>query len=161
MKMQKIFLNGQYEIRMNIQYDTVKAESSDLSMVKALLNSHSLPTEDIGTSNIIFYLINEGEGLKACAGVERFGEVGLLRSVAVKDESRGKGIGSKLIKLVLEQSKGDGIETLFLLTETAESFFSKIGFKKIDRSKAPELIKHSNEFAELCPVSAVLMRKVL
>lgn len=159
--MQRLFLSGQSEIQMRIKSEIVIAGSSELSSIKALLDSHHLPTEDIGTSSINFYLNKEGEDLQASAGVERFDELGLLRSVAVKEELKGKGIGSELILKVLVESKAKNIKTMYLLTETAESFFSKIGFIKIDRSKAPESIKKSNEFAELCPASAVLMKKVL
>ncbi len=134
---------------------------ADLSLIKELLESHHLPVEDIDTSEISFSLIKEGPDLLACAGVERFEELGLLRSVAVKAELKGKGIGSELIDAVLVQAKSQGIKTMYLLTETAASFFRKKEFTKTERSEAPESIKQSSEFSGLCPVSAVLMKKVL
>lgn len=159
--MQRLFLGGQLEIQMRVKSDIVIAGSSDLDSIKALLDSYHLPTEDIGTSGIEFYLIKIREEIKACAGVESFEETGLLRSVAVKGDLKGKGIGSELISKVLVESKAKNIKTMYLLTETAEFFFSRIGFIRSDRSKAPESIQKSNEFAVLCPASAVLMKKVL
>ena len=146
---------------MSFDDTVVTSGSNDLSSVKALLETYHLPVEDIDSSEISFYVIKDGQSIKACAGVERFGELGLLRSVAVKEQHKGKGVGTAFMNKVLEQSKVEGISTLYLLTETAAPFFNKIGFIKIDRSKAPGSIKRSNEFADLCPVSAVLMKKVL
>lgn len=152
---------GQLEILMNNKHNIVSFNKADLGSIKELLKSYHLPVEDIDTSEISFSLIKEGTEVLACAGVERFNEFGLLRSVAVKAELKGKGIGSELINAVLVQSKSQGIKTMYLLTETAESFFRKKGFTKKDRSEAPENIKQSIEFAELCPASAVLMKKIL
>ncbi len=142
---------------INIQ----KAGKSDLSVIKDLLNSHHLPTGDIGTSNIHFYTIKNGEKLIACAGIELFETTGLLRSVAVYQGSRGRGIGSKLVRHVLDESRNLEITSLYLLTETAESFFLEHGFIKEDRSQAPAQITGSTEFSELCPSTAVLMKKNL
>lgn len=141
--------------------DITEANAVDLGAIKKLLASYHLPLDDIDNSNIRFYLVKEGKELKACAGVESFQNLGLLRSVAVNDSFRGQGIGKKLIEFILEDSGKNGMVSLYLLTETAEHFFSRLGFTKTERDQAPESIKKSSEFAELCPVSAVLMKKDL
>jgi len=48
---------------------------------------------------------------------------------------------------------------LFLLTTTAADYFSARGFDPVDRSSAPEAIRRTREFAEICPGSAAFMRK--
>lgn len=146
---------------MNTKPTITKSTTREIELIKELLNSHHLPVNDIGDSNIQFYLVKEEEALKACAGVELFDNLGLLRSVAVSESLRGTGIGSKLIQYVLRESKASGITSLYLLTETAEPFFGKLGFVKAERDQAPESIKKSREFADLCPASAVLMKKEL
>ena len=146
---------------MNNRHTIIDATSDDIELIKDLLSSHHLPVDDIGHSNIKFYLVKQEDELKACAGVELFGNLGLLRSVAVSESLRGSGIGRELVEFVLKNSKSHGITSLYLLTETAEHFFGRLGFVKKERDQAPESIKKSREFSDLCPASAVLMRKKL
>jgi amino-acid N-acetyltransferase len=94
-------------------------------------------------------------------GVEVFGKVGLLRSVVIKEQFRRKGLGKMLISEIIETTKRRGVSELYLLTTTAEDFFSRIGFKKIERNAAPAAIKNTTEFKELCSVTSVLMWRKL
>jgi amino-acid N-acetyltransferase len=48
-----------------------------------------------------------------------------------------------------------------LLTETAETFFRRLGYEAIDRHYVSEDLKQSAEFRALCPASAVCMTKSL
>ena len=77
----------------------------------------------------------------------------------VVGESRGRGYGSRLCDLLIKDAAGRGISELFLLTTTAPGFFEKIGFERIARAEAPEEIRGSTEFSQLCPETAVLMRR--
>ncbi len=51
------------------------------------------------------------------------------------------------------------IKTLYLLTLTAEGFFSKLGFNNLDRKNVPETLQGTEEFRSLCPDTAVCMVK--
>jgi amino-acid N-acetyltransferase len=53
------------------------------------------------------------------------------------------------------------IEKVFLLTMTAEGFFLKRGYQKIERISAPPEIQGTTEFQGLCPVSSVCLVKKL
>ncbi|MEQ8534295.1 MAG: tyrosine protein phosphatase, partial [Imperialibacter sp.] len=55
----------------------------------------------------------------------------------------------------------NGITELYLLTTTASKFFERIGYKVADRNTAPDAIKNTSEFSDLCPSSAVFMHKAL
>jgi amino-acid N-acetyltransferase len=44
---------------------------------------------------------------------------------------------------------------------TAADFFSKIGYEVTQRDKVPESIGNTEEFKNVCPVSAVCLFKVL
>lgn len=144
---------------MNITLNFHPAEDNDLPEIKQLLEEHHLPVSDIDSSEISFFVLREGHRLLACAGVEHFGSDGLLRSVAVLPELTGKGIGSAFIDYLLPEVRNLRIDALYLLTETAEAFFSGKGFEKIDRNKVPSLVNSSTEFSELCPSTAVCMYK--
>ena len=47
------------------------------------------------------------------------------------------------------------------MTSTAESFFIKVGFMRVERETVPASVKQSVEFKSACPVSAVCMMKEL
>lgn len=143
--------------------DTIITEANQSEMVEILelLKAHHLPTKDIIDSNIDFFVLRIENKLVACGGIEKYGDQGLLRSVAVKEKSRGFGIGNLLVDDVLIKARESGITKLYLLTETAEHFFSRKGFKEITRDEAPEKIKASREFSELCSSTATLMKNSL
>jgi amino-acid N-acetyltransferase len=50
---------------------------------------------------------------------------------------------------------------MFLLTTTAETFFERRGYRRVDRSQAPLAIQSTSEFASLCPASSAFMIKQL
>ena len=62
-----------------------------------------------------------------------------IRSLVVKEESRKKGIGVKLVKACLEESKSLGIKRVFALTYQPE-FFERFGFEKVDKADLPHKI---------------------
>jgi amino-acid N-acetyltransferase len=62
-----------------------------------------------------------------------------IRSLAVQEEDQNKGIGAKLVKACLEESKNLGVRRVFALTYQPE-FFEKMGFKKADKAVLPHKI---------------------
>ena len=93
--------------------------------------------------------------------IERFGDVGLLRSLAVRLEYRGTGLGRILVRHAERSALDEGIQSLCLLTTTAAGLFLRQGYERIARDAAPEAIRGSAEFRSLCPDSAVCMLKRL
>ncbi|MBO6577081.1 MAG: GNAT family N-acetyltransferase [Rhodothermales bacterium] len=100
-------------------------------------------------------------GVVGCAAVEKYGENGLLRSVAVLPDRRGQHLGEYLVTAAEAESVEAGIDALYLLTETAEAFFDRLGYDVVDRTDVPEAVLASDQFAKLCPSSAVAMRRRL
>ncbi len=62
-----------------------------------------------------------------------------VRSLAVQEEVREKGIGAKLVKACLDESRALGVKKVFALTYHPE-FFEKIGFKRADKAVLPHKI---------------------
>jgi amino-acid N-acetyltransferase len=62
-----------------------------------------------------------------------------IRSLAVIEEMRKKGIGAQLVKACLEESKSLGVKRVFALTYQL-TFFEKLGFKKVDKTVLPHKI---------------------
>jgi amino-acid N-acetyltransferase len=92
--------------------------------------------------------------------MERYGDGGLLRSVAVAAAWRGSGIGRALVDRVLDEGRAAGIKDVYLLTTTAEHYFPRLGFACVSRDSVPAAVRASAEFTGACPASAVVMRKV-
>jgi amino-acid N-acetyltransferase len=62
-----------------------------------------------------------------------------IRSLAVRDEDRKKGIGAGLVRACLEEAKALGVNRVFALSYQPE-FFERLGFKKVDKAVLPHKI---------------------
>jgi len=137
------------------------AAASDTAAVHELLRGCGLPTEGVPDDAALLVVAESGGRLVGVAGLELHGADALLRSVAVAPESRGKGIAARLCAQVERRAPALGAQRVFLLTETAERFFARRGYRRLERARAPAGIAASREFAALCPDSAVLMFREL
>ena len=133
------------------------AEAEDIEAIVRLLKTNDLPFSDIRESEIEFIVAKNDNQVVGCIGLEMHGYEGLLRSFAVDSNFRNKGIGREMYNRLLRFAFLNDINTLHLLTTTAKDYFSKTGFFVASRSKAPESISKSKEFAGLCPASSVYM----
>jgi amino-acid N-acetyltransferase len=138
------------------------ATRADLMAIRALLRSAELPTEDLHESaGARFWVVRHGSKLTGAIGLERFGAAGLLRSLVVDPSHRSAGIGVQLVRALESDAAAARVMQLVLLTQTAQSFFERLGYGVIDRALAPEAVRTSSEFRSLCPASAVCMTKTL
>ncbi|MEP6735023.1 MAG: arsenic resistance N-acetyltransferase ArsN2 [Chryseolinea sp.] len=128
-----------------------------------LVKSAELPTDDINISNNLFkaYYDDTNNILLGCGGLELYGHYALLRSLAVAPSQRSKSFGKEIVQDIIGEAKKMLIEKIYLLTETAPDFFTKLGFKSIARDLVPHELKASSEFTSVCPVSAICMELVL
>jgi amino-acid N-acetyltransferase len=134
----------------------------DESAVKKLLSESGLPISDITAQHLQhFFGCGSGPELEAMIGLELFGKVALLRSLAVASPRRGTGLGSGLVAHAERHARDQGVQSLYLLTTTAEAFFMHRGYARVPREKAPAAIKGTNEFSGICPVSSAFMVKYL
>lgn len=141
----------------NINYSFATTENKE--RIRQLLKESNLPGEDIGDHLNDFIVARDNGELVGVVGLEVYGNITLLRSLAVKLDYRGKGIAKELYLRIVAHASLQGTEDLYLLTETTEKFFAKLGFTSIDREKLPETIKETEEFRSLCPSTAVCMTK--
>jgi amino-acid N-acetyltransferase len=136
------------------------ARSSELTHIQWLLNLHSLPTADI-TEDVLkhFLVYRDAVGIAGVVGLECYGDVALLRSLAVADGYVGLGIGKRLVAAAEELARARQVRSIYLLTTTAQAYFEPLGFRCVLRDGAPSVIAHSSQFKSLCPSTAVLMVK--
>jgi amino-acid N-acetyltransferase len=130
--------------------------------VKRLLKASQLNSSDLTSEHLRhFFGLGAKEEPEGIVGLEVFNTLGLLRSLAVASSRRGAGLGSKLLAHAEDYARNLGIKSLYLLTNTAESFFEHRGYQSTARDDAPSAIRETKEFSEICPVSSVFMVKHL
>lgn len=135
------------------------ARDSDLDDVLSLLENSSLPSAGVEEHFENFLVArDEARRFLGCIGLEAYGDVGLLRSLAVTTDSRGSGIGRALVERLFAEARGRGVRTLYLLTTTAERYFPRFGFERLPRAEADPSLLASEELRGACPDTAVLMR---
>lgn len=141
---------------MNIQ----PVSGDDRSLVAALAGA-ALPVDDLSDAGREFYRFADDGRTVGYGGIERFGDVALLRSVVVLPEFRGRRFGAEIVDLLLREAGRQEVRTVYLLTETATAFFERQGFSKVDKAEVPAAILQTRQAAGLCPASAVLLTRTL
>jgi amino-acid N-acetyltransferase len=129
--------------------------------LRRLLAENDLPTSDLADTPAEFYVSRAAGVLLGMVGLEQYAEVALLRSLAVTDSGRGLGIGTALVRHAEGVALSRTARAVYLLTTTAERFFSNLGYHNLARDQAPPSVASTAEFSTLCPASSVLMQKVL
>jgi amino-acid N-acetyltransferase len=135
------------------------ARASDRMAISQLLTSGKLPVQDIDKNLPDFFVGIDNNQIVGVIGLEKYGQYGLLRSMATGASHRNYGIASKLIDRLFQHAKSIGLKEVYLLTETAKDYFTKKGFITLQRNEVPDAIKESAEFSHVCPASATVMNK--
>ncbi len=133
------------------------AAEADLPAIEALLTLTKLPLAGVAHHLDEFLLARRGEQVVAVAAVERHGQHGLLRSVAVHPQARGAGLADSLTRRLIADSRAQGLRSLSLLTTTAEQYFPRFGFRRVERSELPQSLNASEEFQGACPASSAAL----
>ena len=106
-----------------------------------------------------YFLVARADGrMVGSVGMEPYGPSVLLRSLVVAPSYRSRGLGRSLTERLLEETRKQGVQRVFLLTDTADKFFLKFGFGRIAREKADVAIQESVEFRTACCESTACMR---
>lgn len=133
------------------------AAPSDWPAIEKLLSTAELPL-DGARDHIDHFFVGQIDGeLKCAGGLEVYGAAALLRSIAVASDVRGRGCGRQLVDRLTQECEQLGVTSLYLLTTTAQSYFSRMGFAVVDRAEIPTPLRRSREFQGACPASATAM----
>jgi N-acetylglutamate synthase-like GNAT family acetyltransferase len=140
---------------MSTTIETARRE--ELPLIVAMLEEADLPIDGVDDA-ASFLVARENEQLVGCIGLEAYEDVGLLRSLVVRPETRGAGVGKHLVERLVEDARARGMSALYLLTTTADEYFPRFGFEPVARDDADARLRASAEFRGACPDSAVCMR---
>ncbi|MCH7616539.1 MAG: GNAT family N-acetyltransferase [Chloroflexi bacterium] len=106
------------------------ARPEDVDAVTRLMASESLPAVEVDEWLSSFWVLDDAGTLVGCAGIERYGDAALLRSVVVAEALRGSGEGVRMTERALTFARDDGARRCYLFTMTAPQFFSRFGFER-------------------------------
>lgn len=146
---------------------TRKAGISDVKTIHKLVNGFGRSGEMLPRSLNDLYenirditVFEEKDGIKGvCALHILWEDLAEIRSLAVRFDSQGAGIGKQLVSTCIKEARHLGIKKVFALTYHPE-FFRKLGFKGIDKKKLPQKIwgecLHCPKFPD-CDESAVIL----
>ncbi len=127
-----------------------KAINRDAKQIQALLNYYGekglLLSRSLSEiyAHLRDFWVKENSGGESplsgiCALEICWDGLGEIRSLAVQDRYQGKGIGSELVKVCLEEAMSLGLKRVFALTYIPD-FFIKKGFRIVDKSILPHKV---------------------
>ena len=124
-----------------------KARPADVPAIHALIAHYAaqgllLPrTEDDVRAHISRFLVLAEQGrVLGCVALEPYGpDLAEIRSLAVDPETRGRGLGVRLVRFALAQARQCKIARVFAMTHAPE-FFGRQGFATSTRWVLPEKI---------------------
>lgn len=144
---------------MNITIERVRPDEA--GAVLRLLEENKLPLDGLREHFDTTIVARRNEEVVGVAALEVYADGALMRSVAVAPALQGQGLGRTLTDAVLRLARDLHAPHAYLLTTTAERYFPKFGFERIERADVPESVQASIEFRSACPSSATVMRKAL
>ncbi len=137
-------------------------QSGDEAGIQRLLSEADLVVDDLDENSWShFVVLRRGDQLVGAAAIQPCSsQIGLLRSVVLDPAVRHHGYGRRLVTGAEDLGRENGLRDIYLLTNTAAPFFSLLGYREIDRQSTPDAVQATAEFQQLCPASAVVMRKI-
>jgi arsenate reductase len=119
------------------------AGAGDRAEVAALVAACGLPGDGLDDARLVVARL-DGE-LVACAGLETWGEHGLLRSVAVARTHRRRGYAEALVADRLAVARAERLVDVSLLTTGASLYFGRLGFTPVGRGQLPAALAQSTQ----------------
>lgn len=138
-----------------------KAREQDTDEVLGFLRVNALPADGLLDHLPTMLVARQNGHVVGSAALEVYPDGVLLRSVAVAPNLQGGGVGRQLTDAAIQLARDVGAPAMYLLTTTADRYFPKFGFERIERQEVPAGVRASVEFTSACPSTATVMRKLL
>jgi amino-acid N-acetyltransferase len=124
-----------------------KAKIPDIPQIQRLINDYAgkgemlpRPLSELYEGIRDFFVIRDGERVVACGALHvSWSDLAEIRSVAVAEDSQGKGLGDQLVDACLREAAELGIKTVFCFTYQPD-FFKRHKFADIDKMELPRKV---------------------
>jgi len=126
------------------------ARTADVVAIRGLIDSHTADRRMLAKAAVTLYediqefVVAEAEGrVVGCGALHvMWRDLAEVRTRVVEDELQGRGIGSRILGLLLDRARDLGVNRVFCLTFEVD-FFSGHGFEEIDGSPVePDVYEH-------------------
>lgn len=132
------------------------ARRKDIPTIERLLAAEWLPRMQIAEFLPTFWVLDDGEGVVGAAGLESYGESGVLRSVVIAPELRGTGQGDLLVQTALAEAGRQGLRRVYLFTMSAMPFFARYGFRPCAMEDFEPPVRESWQYQGLSSMPEIL-----
>lgn len=133
------------------------AANNDENEIINMLNSAGLTTAGVLGNMDQFTVADNGEIIGAIGMVPDDAGSVLLRSLIVKEKYRNAGIADALLHAAPKSGSGL-IRTVYLLTNTAEKYFAKRGYKMVERAEIPCMLLEKSLQGKACSSCSSCMK---
>ena len=124
-----------------------KARMDDAQDIQGMVNDQAgqgtmlaLSLSEIFERLRAYYVFDAGgRVVGVCALHIIWDDLAEIRSLVVREENAGKGIGRRLVEACLDEAVQLGIGQVFALTYQGE-FFRKLGFKPVEKAALPQKV---------------------
>jgi amino-acid N-acetyltransferase len=124
-----------------------RATIADVPAIQKLVNDFAARGEMLPRSlselyeNLRDYYLAEAEGevVGCCALHITWGDLAEVKSVAVREDHRGQGLGERMVHACLEDARALGLPRLFVLTYIPD-YFARFGFQVVEKADLPQKV---------------------
>jgi len=124
-----------------------RARAGDVPPMQRLINHFAERDEMLPRSlseiyeNLRDFVVAEADGELAgcCALHVTWGDLAEIKSLAVRQNRRGMGLGDKLVKWCLKDGRTLGVPRVFVLTYIPE-YFRRFGFQTVEKAELPQKV---------------------
>jgi amino-acid N-acetyltransferase len=107
---------------------------------RMLFRSHADLYEHLRDFSVCVEPAAGGERLVGCAALELvWRDLAEIKSLAVDESCRGRGIGTQLVRAAVEEGRRLGLTRVFALTRE-QRFFERLGFAVVSRETLPHKV---------------------
>jgi amino-acid N-acetyltransferase len=118
--------------------DVRAAKTSDVKGIRKLIDTYAPQRRILSKETVTLYesvqefiVAVDGYEVVGCGALHVLWEdVAEVRTVAVSEEMRGKGVGHRILEQLIDRAKTIGVKKIFCLTFETE-FFGRHGFEEI------------------------------
>jgi amino-acid N-acetyltransferase len=118
--------------------DVRAAKTSDVKGIRKLIDTYAPQRRILSKETVTLYesvqefiVAVDGDEVVGCGALHVLWEdVAEVRTVAVSEEMRGKGVGHRILEQLIDRAKTIGVKKIFCLTFETE-FFGRHGFEEI------------------------------
>jgi len=120
-----------------------RATVEDVQFIHGLLEDCDLSTLEVLEPGTIYLVARQDEKLMGVCGLEFDGEFSLLRSVAVDNAARGRGIARALIDGALQELRRRRIRAIYLFSKDTGAYFESLGWSEVPVSEAANALRQA------------------